>query len=193
MLINVRGTNGSGKSSAVRHLLDTYGKENKIEQEGWRKKGTRVVGYELPGDLVVLGNYEYFQMGGLDGFKPYVRIWEELIPSFGKSHKYVVYESIIVSGVIGRACTLMDEFGGFFPFLDTPVEECIRRIYARQSEYRPINEKIITNFHKRMVNMQTNLQVRGYNVAGLRHQDSGPHLEHLLKEAGWEPKGGIIV
>jgi hypothetical protein len=186
MLINVRGTNGSGKSTAVRYLLDTYGNTNKIEQEGWRKTSASVVGYRLPGNLIIAGRYEYFQMGGLDGFK-YAKMWEELLPALAAEADHLVFESILISGNVGRGKALAAQFPCTFAFMDTTADECIRRIYARNggAEFK---EKLVRDTHGRMQVIKRNFTAQGELVTEIH---DGPGLEALLRQNGWNPSTGV--
>jgi thymidylate kinase len=187
MLVNIRGTNGSGKSTAVRYLLDKYnGRDHRVEQLGWRKNGTRVVAYELPGNLAILGNYEYYQMGGLDGYKPYARMRDELIPGFGASHRFVVYEGILISSNVGWTGDLAQTYGGLFLFLDTPLEECIRRIYAR-NKGSAIKEDVVAKMHHRMTTARHSLSARGLRTENLDGKWPGEALEEVLEREGWDP------
>lgn len=186
MLVNVRGTNGSGKSTAVRHLLNRYGMEDKIEQLGWRKNGPKVVGYRLPGNLIVAGRYEYFQMGGLDGFK-YAPMWEELLPGFAEEADYMVFESILISGNVGRARDLASKYPCIFAFMDTTADECISRIYARNGDAE-FKEHVVRTTHRRMEVISRNFKAEGQTVAQIHN---GEDLDTLLRINGWDPKSGV--
>ncbi len=151
-----------------------------------------VVGYELPGDLCILGRYEYFvdgegRMGGLDGFKPYVRMWEELIPNYTATYEHCIFESIMISSNVGRARDLYAKYGGVFAFMDTPADECVRRIYARNGD-KPIKEKVVTDAHKRMGKVKVAFHNDGIRVASIH---DGRDLENLLRDNGWSPGVGV--
>ncbi len=182
MLVNVRGANGSGKSTAVRYLLDRYGNIDKIEQLGWRKNGLKVVGYRLPGNLIVAGRYEYYQMGGLDGFK-YAKMWDELLPELAAEAEHLVFESVIISGNVGRARDLATQYPCIFAFMDTPLETCIERIYARNGGAK-FKEEVVSTIHHRMEVIHRNFTAEGQNVVKL---NCGEDLDSLLRAYGWNP------
>ena len=182
MLVNVRGANGSGKSTTVRYLLDKYGNTDKIEQLGWRKNGPKVVGYRLHGNLIVAGRYEYYQMGGLDGFK-YAKMWEELLPGLAKEADHLVFESVIISGNVGRARDLANQHPCIFAFMDTPLETCIERIYARNGGAK-FKEEVVGVIHHRMEVIHRNFTAEGQSVVKLH---DGEDLDILLRDNGWNP------
>lgn len=144
MLISLRGTNGAGKSTVVRSLFPAdfvrpiYG----------------VLGPKLPEAypltipkckklLYILGPYTT-GTGGCDRIQPY-----DLIPALITKYAargHVLFEGIIVTSVYGQVGALMEKFkkNSVFVFLDTPLEECLRRIEARRGG-RPRDERLIKN------------------------------------------------
>ncbi len=129
MILNIRGTHGSGKSTVVRSIIDRYpgvhlGPDNK-------PLGYRVNIPWLSRPLYVVGSYKT-ACGGCDGIQPYSLIWPRVVEYAGQGH--VMFEGALVSssyGNIGRDSTVYgDQF--VFCFLNTPLKVCLERIMARR-------------------------------------------------------------
>lgn len=132
--INIRGTNGSGKSFLVRKFLAKY--------------ETRKIRTELPADLLgiggkveayrtlykgtpvyTIGNYES-KGGGCDLIKEQDTVCNLVRQYIKKGH--VLFEGVIVTTLYSRYYNLSQEIGGMiWAYLDTPLEKCIERIEGR--------------------------------------------------------------
>lgn len=144
VLISLRGTNGSGKSTVVRNLFSKY-------------KPTPIYGVLGPRDptaymlldkrwgtpLYVLGPYRT-GTGGCDRIQPYDLIPELIAKYAGLGH--VLFEGIIITSTYGQVGELMEKFKkkSVFLFLDTSLEECLRRIEKRRGG-KPRDERLIKN------------------------------------------------
>ena len=143
MIISIRGTNGSGKSTIIRTLLKEhkhkpiYGVLGPRMPEAYEVKVPR-----SKAPVYVLGPY-VTSSGGCDSVQPYELIIE-LIEKYGaKGH--VVFEGVIVTSVYGRVGILLEKWGmsAVFMFLDTTLETCLERIEARRG--RPRDARLIKN------------------------------------------------
>jgi len=142
MIISIRGTHGSGKSTVMRELIDKYCAQRYYGRAG---KG-RPEAYELalPGvhrTAYILGPYET-TCGGCDAIQPYDLILELLTEYGAKGH--VLFEGALVSSSYGRIGRLMEQWGqdGVMAFLNTPIDECLRRVVQRRvdrGDLRPFN------------------------------------------------------
>jgi hypothetical protein len=142
MIINLRGTHGSGKSTIVRQLIKHLG----ATPESLDSKGrpNNYVGHLKNNVLLyIIGSYET-ACGGCDAIQPYAEIWPRVEKFAGLGH--VVFEGALVSssyGNVGRASEIYgDQF--IFAFLNTPLETCITRIKQRREkrgDFRPLNPK----------------------------------------------------
>lgn len=141
MIINPRGTHGSGKSTIVRKLIDQAIQQKLLNTS---PKG-KPEGYELTLEGVnkpvfIVGSY-HSACGGCDAIQPYDLIWPRVLKYARKGH--VVFEGALVSsgvGNIGRA--LAKRKDSVVCFLDTPAEVCVARIQKRRDERgdeRPLN------------------------------------------------------
>jgi len=147
MLISLRGTNGSGKSTIVSTILERYPKE---EISGEKKPdGYKLSVPWLDKPLFIVGAYKT-KCGGCDSIQPYALIWPRIAAYAQEGH--VLFEGALVSssyGTIGRASEVFgDEM--VFAFLDTPLEKCIKRVESRRlarGNTKPLDPKnVIVKF-----------------------------------------------
>lgn len=130
MIINIRGTHGSGKSTIVKQLLERYKAEPLLAPN--EKKPQGYIMHSPFGDIRVVGSYET-ACGGCDAIQPYDLIWPRVV-LYQQVGDHVVFEGALVSssyGNIGRASL---EYGDqfVFAFLNTPMSVCLERIKARR-------------------------------------------------------------
>lgn len=153
MIVNIRSTNGGGKSTVVRGLLKAaiqrtgiYGCLGPRTPEAYE---LHVSGVRRP--VYVLGGYE-LPTGGCDLVQPYDLILDLLRKYAAKGH--VVFEGVLISSSYGRVGTLMEEWGqeAVMGFLDTPLETCIQNVEARRvarGDGRTFNpHNLATKYHQ---------------------------------------------
>jgi hypothetical protein len=152
MIIDIRGTHGSGKSWLM-HTLLGYGCEEVVGHDPF-KKVERTLGYVLPDwDTFVVGKYSNVcggcdQIGSADEVVRRVRHYSQI-------HRHVLLEGILVAHTYQRYADLAREIESsqmsyVFCFLDTPLSKCIERVKARRSEAgndKPLNPSNITKDH----------------------------------------------
>jgi hypothetical protein len=141
MIVNIRGTHGSGKSTIVKELLTRYNAQP-VRDLNVKKP----LGYQMnscAGRLYVVGPYET-ACGGCDAIQPYALIWPRVVKFAEQGH--VVFEGALVSssyGNIGRDSEVYgDKF--VFAFLNTPLEVCLERIRKRREakgNMKPLDPK----------------------------------------------------
>lgn len=132
MIIRLNGTHGSGKSTVAKRLLRKY-PHTKVEEGG------KVVGYRVnlgAKTLHIIGPYET-ACGGCDAIQPYARIWPMVEAAADDFHvDHVFFEGALVSSSYGNIGRASEVYGDDWvnAFLDTPVEECIRRVNERRAQ-----------------------------------------------------------
>ena len=151
MIISIRGTNGSGKSTVVRELMrcactcsPLYGVLGLRKPEAYR--------LELSGQRTyVLGPYDTRSACGFDGITNY-----DHQPALIRKYAvvgHVVFEGLISSKLWGRVGAVFEELapvqGVALLFLTTPLEECIRRVVERRC--RAGDERIFNDKNLRAV------------------------------------------
>lgn len=132
-IVNLRGTNGSGKSTVARALLGGL-ETREIELSRNTATGKTATGYLISSRcMIVIGPYRVMA-GGCD------RIWTQdlICDSIRRAQtmtEHVFFEGLLVSGLYSRYLDLSREIGGmFWAFLDTPLEICLARISARNGD-----------------------------------------------------------
>lgn len=141
MIISIRGTHGSGKSTVMRDLIALGGGTPLM---GALKKKPEAYQLSLPGvhaPVFIIGPYET-ACGGCDAIQPYDLILDLLRKYSSQGH--VLFEGALVSSSFGRIGQLMAQCGeqAVFAFLSTPTEECLRRVAQRRlarGDSRPLN------------------------------------------------------
>jgi hypothetical protein len=149
MLISLRGTHGSGKSTAVKNLLTRYsGKEilgEKGKPEGYKLE---VPWLKLP--VYVVGSYRT-ACGGCDGIQPYALIWPRIVEYAKGGH--VLFEGALVSSSYGNIGRASEIYGSecVFAFMDTPLATCIKWVKARRAargDKKPLNPHNLVQKYK---------------------------------------------
>jgi hypothetical protein len=133
-IVNIRGCNGSGKTTIVRRFLDRLPVRKVGERED-RPVGYRVnaQAWGIKTPIFVIGSYEN-TCGGTDGIKTQ----EEIATHIKQAHAlgHVLVEGLLMSKSSdgGLTAPVMRDLGGIFAFLDTPWDECLRRVLHRRQE-----------------------------------------------------------
>lgn len=128
MVIQIRGNNGSGKSYLVRMFMEEFDAKP-------YKKEDKIIGYTFKigkQPWFVVGKY-ITQCGGLDTISPVQAIVDRIQWAVDKGY-HVICEGILVSDNYGLLGTYSNSFNNdwIFTLLQTPVDECIRRIQERR-------------------------------------------------------------
>lgn len=161
MIINIRGTHGSGKSTVVRQIIERYAGQpmmlpNQKKPAGYCMPGAaKVQHYHFNRPLYVVGPY-VTACGGCDAIQPYSDIWPRVADFAQRGH--VVFEGALIStnyGTIGEASEAYgDDF--IFALLDTPLELCLERVRKRREakgNMKPLNTKQTETKHRNIYNM----------------------------------------
>lgn len=183
MIIDIRGTNGSGKSWVVHHLLDTLPTVNILTPYHPRKK-RETLGYILTDyDAAVVGQYKR-TCGGCDTIKTADKI-EARIRVFARTYKKVILEGITVSHTFERYNNLALDLGDdyYFLFLDTTLETCIERVKARRVDRdneKTFDPRNVVSDYERVLVAKRKLTEAGRKVIALNHLDPIPQVMELL-------------
>jgi hypothetical protein len=190
IILNIRGTNGSGKSSAVRSLMTYLGNPSPFlidnKEAGYRFK--RPEGCPI----FVLGAYKT-ACGGLDASFSYKGAADDVIFFLDELAQkgHVVAEGVVAMGSygIGRLFTFatQQETKGnhvIFALMDTPLEECIRRCEARRAEKaaskgkeaKPLDPSNLRDKWEANQKDQVKLAALGHDTRSIPHQDPLPTI-----------------
>jgi hypothetical protein len=191
LIVQLRGTHGSGKTSIVKHLLAQYNAEALYDTS---KKKPKILGYRFTSPKIsrpvyVPGTYEN-ACGGLDGCGTQEQQVELILKAYRYGHVLCVG---VLSGGVSPAATfprmLLEAVGAenyAMCFLDTPLQLCIDRVKARRAERgddRPFDPKnVISKYHSVVGSIQKSIDA-GCRVYMLNHQDPVPQVLGLLESA----------
>jgi len=145
MIINVRGTSGTGKSTVFRKIMEHFPERLRVMKE----KRRQPFGYILrrPGrdrPVAVVGHYET-PCGGCDTIGSYEEIYDAVRASHDAGMD-VLYEGLLISGESARPIKLAkDGYPLHVLALNTPVEVCIASInerrWAKNPDKPPVKER----------------------------------------------------
>lgn len=130
MIIQIRGTSGSGKSTAMRRWMETAGPWEGQLVDGRKKP----LFYSNAKDVVVLGHYDS-QCGGCDTIGSAAAV-NELIGkvaggTFHGNERKIVCEGLLLSEDT-KWSSQMDDLRVIY--LTTPLDRCLRQIESRREE-----------------------------------------------------------
>lgn len=149
LIINIRGTNGSGKSTVP---LQMYATDDSKYTEECGKDYTLTIFPKYK--FIALGSY-HNKTGGLDGIRSTQNITAALnrAKELAKELDYnILMEGILASTVKSTYLNMFKQAQdeGFTPIVliyNTPPEVCIPRIYARNGN-KPIKEGLVMDKFK---------------------------------------------
>lgn len=156
MIISLRGTHGSGKSTVIKTLLTRY---NATEIPGEKKPDGYWFNVSwLDNPVYVIGSYRT-ACGGCDSIQPYSLIWPRIEDYAAKGH--VLFEGALVSSSYGNIGRASEKYGNeiVFAFMTTPLEVCLGRILKRRQakgNTNPLNPKSTT---EKMKNVERSIRV----------------------------------
>ena len=149
MIIQIRGTSGSGKTTVMRRVIDLIS-----PLSDWEKQF--VVGRKQPesyrfGRTYVLGHYEA-TCGGCDniGSAPNVYQLIQRIMERGLDHRHILCEGLLLSEDTKWTMELAKEYDVRVVFLTTPVETCIEQVKQRREAAGNTKEFNVENTSNRV-------------------------------------------
>lgn len=186
-ILSVRGTFGSGKTTAVRQFLNDYPTTAMLNLAG-KALGYRTdassAGVNTP--IYVVGSYAN-TCGGTDGIKDQATVASRILAAHPLGH--VLFEGALVSasGLAGQVTQAIHPTGcDVYSFLNTPEELCIERVLGRRKaagndkEFDPVN---LRDKFKSVLNCYKNLRKEGgYDVRLLDYTDTHPAILRIFKE-----------
>ena len=160
-MLNLRGTHGSGKSTIVRGLLDANAARPIYGTSARRPEAYRL---NVSGKTTfVIGPYQA-ACGGCDAIRPFALI-TQLIEKYAATGS-VVFERASISSCWGEIGRLMERWSrdAIVLFLDTPADECVRRVKERRAERgdgRAFDPKNLIQKHDAISRLKQKLDAAG--------------------------------
>lgn len=194
MIINIRGTNGSGKTTLARALLGGnyepvdlvhYEAEGRKQADGTRSMVQRTVegcvSDAIGLDIVAVGKYRETGCGGLDTIKSFELQQRAVIAAHERfTPNAVVCEGVLASTVAGSWLSFFEHaerqlgLTTVVAYLDTPLDECLRRIRKRQEEagrVREIKEQLVGDKMVAIERTRRKFDARGIRTITVDHRD----------------------
>lgn len=184
MIIGIKGTSGSGKSTIVRQVVERYGVEEPIHVEG-RKQPFYTIHHsdKLSRSLVTLGHYNT-PCGGCDTISKQATIFE-LIREHHAAGRDVLFEGLLVSGEVTNTAQLhKDGLPLEIIGLDVPVDLCIDSVNQRRWAKFPDKPGVKPD--------NTVAKHRGVRLAIKRLQAEGVSCTWANREAALNMVAGLL-
>lgn len=187
-IVNIRGCNGSGKTTVVRRFLDRL-PVTRLGPNANRPWGYRVdaTPWGISAPVMIIGSYEN-TCGGTDGISTQEEIAERTVQAHGYGH--VLVEGLLMSksSAGGHVAPILKAHGAIFGFLDTPWETCLERVLGRRAAAgndKPFNpDKTMRSAYEqchRSAELLT--QAGGYDVRWIDHLNAVGTVVQYLKDA----------
>ena len=191
LIINLRGTSGSGKSTIVRTFIERGGSTNIRDEDG------KVLGVKMrPAHttenwrwpLFAVGKYDNV-CGGMDTVPSQAACVTLVANAYDYGH--VLCEGLLASGVgpkatLPAACIALAGPNAWFLCLDTPLEVCLERVRKRREargddrEFNPENTKSKWEQTRRAYEL---LEEGGANVRWLPYETAYEKVRAMLEKA----------
>ncbi len=172
MIINLRGTGGSGKSTVVTRIMALYEKK----EPKFIEKRRQPFYYELHAPhsgLAVLGHYE-IACGGCDTIQSPDAVYQLLNEKVAEGF-HVLYEGIIIGDDVTRAV----EVSRHHPFrviaLNTSMNECLAGIQKRRDERgddRPLDPKNTLSRNDRLKRIMARLKDANVDARWMNREEA---------------------
>jgi hypothetical protein len=184
MIINIRGTNGSGKSTIVKTFLQRYPYTEIFGSIGARKPEAYKV--RLPGHWVYLiGPYQTpIPTGGIDAFAGRSGFsMEMLVETLEKYRKLgnVVFEGAMLSTFHGAVGRWLEEHKdeAVVVFLNTPLDVCLQSIVDRTGPGS--KSKLVADKIKSIESVRRRMSELGIRTETLSRDDAFQKIVGWLK------------
>ena len=191
MIINIRGSHGSGKSHLVRRIIHAFttrnGRRKKpMKQQAVYKKGRKQplyysIGYDV---LLVLGHYEGKQGGGTDNITTVIETYK-LVKKYAKQYQHVIFEGILAQHSVPRMVELKQYGRVRAVVLNTPIKKCIRSVRRRRhaiGNTKPFDPKNIYGEQRRVDSGTRRLKLAGVKVKVCSRTEAFNYIMQLLEE-----------
>jgi hypothetical protein len=183
MIIQIRGTSGSGKTTIVKQIMELYDKPiRKCFRQGRKQPLYYRLTHPNKGpELAVIGHYET-KCGGCDTIstpgQSYPIIFDTIRRNY-LEHRDVLFEGLLISGDVRWTKELKDS-GLRIIELDVSLEECLASVNERRrqrlekagKEFVPVNPNNTTVKHKLITRSCNLLKEHGIPVERLSRKEA---------------------
>jgi hypothetical protein len=176
VIVNIRSTNGGGKTTAVTRYMKSIGVAEELKKSG------RTWAYLLQNGVFVLGRYTT-ACGGCDTINTFAEVKAGVLEL--ASQGPVLFEGLLWSTCFKPSVELaqsLPKHHFIFAMLDTPADECLRRVLARRKQAgneMPFDSTKLQQKHLTIEHTQRRLEAAGFDTRIL------PHAHSLNTIAEW--------
>lgn len=185
MILTIRGTSGSGKSTIAFTLLKNFPFDKVLDDKG------KILGYRVDAGLkkpiYLVGKYET-ACGGTDAISTQKESCDRAL-RWAEAGGHVILEGLLLSGGGPKAevTARVTETGDYCHcFLDTPVEICLDRVRARRAAKgndKPLNTANTEMKFDQCISTYKTLRAEGYKVALIDHTRAYNQVMEILGAA----------
>jgi hypothetical protein len=165
MIVNIRGTSGSGKSWLVNAIKEEMTEVIKLFEDG-RKKPIAYLGMFGENKVMILGHYE-IPTGGCDTISKQDHIFG-LAEQGANEGFHVLFEGRLPSIDVKRTVPLSRKHDTLVLHIDLSIEECLEWVNIRRRRKNPeaedVNPKNTTNIHRQIHRTMARLKSLGVNI-----------------------------
>ena len=184
MIVNLRGANGSGKSTVAHSFIKQSVACQVVPLASYSTPtgaARAVTGYWLKDmDIIIVGAYRT-QCGGCDGIKTQDLVCES-VRLARQICANVLFEGVIVSTLFQRYADLARELNPkefIFAYLNTPLKTCLARIQKRNCG-KTIKEDLVADKVKAIHSTMLKANAEGLRIAIVRHNRALADVTSLL-------------
>lgn len=185
MIVNIRGTGGAGKSTAVKAVMLRYGVVTPVHVEGRRRPVGYVCERAVMGSgssLFVVGHYET-ACGGGDTIKTPSEVFE-LARRYSSDGLDVLFEGIISQDDVRRTVELSKDYDLTVVVLTTTLADCLAGIEARRAargDSRPLDPSNTESRARRLAGHVRRLREAGVRVLEESRETAVERVAALLR------------
>lgn len=177
VIVNVRGTNGSGKTTVVQELVPAADRqrfvicEHRYTDKKGRDKVKELIGYRV-GATILVGRYDT-ACGGCDGMPSVYAAYQAVEAAAAlPGARFVLFEGLMLSGIYQSVVDTQNRLKAaghefVWAFMPVPIEECVRRVIARTAKPPGWDPRHVYSKHRAVVRTRERALADGYTVVDL--------------------------
>lgn len=187
-IINIRGANGSGKTTVLRNLAQNYELDCEVILVGVADHKPIPVTFCNSSKIAIVGDYSKESnnctTSGCDRIKTQSAAKEVLDCLLrAPSVEVVLFEGIIVSTIYEPWKLWAEKHGGMtWAFLDTPLDVCLERIQKRNGG-KEIKEDLVAGKVNTITRVREKAEADKLHVVTIDHKNANFELYKLLNHS----------
>jgi hypothetical protein len=180
MIIQLRGTSGSGKTTAMRQVIGVGPEWTARFSEGRRKPV-----YYVRDQAAVMGHYSS-PCGGCDTFKNYGQL-KDALKSAAREVSLILMEGLMLSDDVLQTVEIHETIMPVHRiyYLNTPLDVCIERVKGRRvakGKDTVFNEEKLKNRHAQIERTRPRLESAGIECRLISPSQAVRYLSEYLRE-----------